>query len=221
MGDIEIMPELRGKNPDDIGDATPEEIRGMTPDDLQRFVEVLDAHLRSIHQTDDGELRDKDHAEQTAFNYGLKLRDLAITRIDEHRAVQEVFRRRPKAVEAALMNIHRNPDDAYGDVRRMNTGEARDRALRTLDDRNKSSGLSSDQKDHVEKQIRTDPDIARRVLVTETDDYRTAWQKLVTDPHPILSQEETRAVLAYNEYRAMSEGVTTAGGFGIPVKLAA
>jgi HK97 family phage major capsid protein len=65
--------------------------------------------------------------------------------------------------------------------------------------------------------IRRNSDIARRILVTENEDYRTAWMKLVSDPHPILTQEEQRAVLAYNEYRAMSEGTTTAGGFGIPV----
>jgi len=219
MPELEIMPELRGKHVEDIGEATPEEIRGMTPDDLQRFVEVLDAHLRSIHQTDDGELRDKSSAEQTAFNYGLKLRDLAITRIDEHRAVQEVFRRRPKAVESALLNIQRNPNDAYGDVRRMTTPEARDRALRLLDDRNSAAHLRSDQKDEIERQIRTSTDIARRILVTETEAYRDAWMKLVTNPHAagLLDDEERQAVRAYNEYRAASEGTTTAGGFGIPV----
>jgi HK97 family phage major capsid protein len=218
--DTDIAAVLAGKRVEDIGDATPEEIRGMTPDDLQRFVEVLDAHLRSIHQDENtGELRDKTAAEQTAFAYGLKLRDLAITRIDEHRAVQEVFRRRPAAVQSALMNISRNPDDAYGDVRRMNNAEARDRALRVLDDRNSSAHLRSDEKDEVERQIRTSTDIARRILVTENDAYREAWMKLVTQPNAasFLSDEERQAVRAYNEYRAASEGTTTAGGFGIPV----
>src|SRR6185369_3098961 len=74
---IDILPQLRDKRPDDLAaDKTPEELRGMTPDDMQRFVDVLDAHLRSIHQTDEGELRDKTPAEQTAFTYGLKLRDI-------------------------------------------------------------------------------------------------------------------------------------------------
>jgi len=215
------MAELRGKSVDDLAaGTTPEELRGMTPDDLQRFVEVLDAHLRSIHQDENtGELRDKSAAEQTAFDYGLKLRDVAITRIEEHRAVQDVFRRRPKAVEAAMLNITRNPDDAYGDVRRMNNAEARDRALRMLDDRNSAAHLRSDEKDQVEKLVRRSTDIARRILVTENDAYREAWMKLVTQPNAaaFLSDEERQAVRAYNEYRAASEGTTTAGGFGIPV----
>jgi HK97 family phage major capsid protein len=217
---IEIMPELRGKRVEDIGNATPEEIRNMTPDDLVRFVEILDAHLRSIHQDEaTGELRDKSTVEQTAFDYGLKLRDVAFARIEEHRAVQEVFRRRPKAVEAAMLNITRNPNDAYADVRRMNGYEARDRALRTLDDRNAAASLRSDQKDHIERQIRENVDVARRILVTENEDYRNAWMKLVTQPDAagFLSDEERQAVRAFQEYRAASEGTTTAGGFGIPV----
>src|SRR6185312_17265827 len=95
-GGFEILPELRGKDPGDIT-ATggyPEELRGKTPAELAAFVDVLDAHLRSIHQDDNGELRDKTPAEQKAFLYGIKLRDLAITRIEEDRAIKDVFKRR-------------------------------------------------------------------------------------------------------------------------------
>jgi HK97 family phage major capsid protein len=218
---IDILPELRDKNPDDLagGNATPDELRGMTPDQLQKYIEVLDAHLRSIHQDENtGELRDKTPDEQRAFDYGLKLRDHAIKKIEEHRGLQEVFARRPKAVEAAMLNLqNRDRQDPYGDVRRMANPEARDRALRILDDRNASMHLRADEKDEVERQIRTSPDIARRILVTENDDYREAWMKLVTQPHPMLSAEEQHAIRAFNEYRAASEGTTTAGGFGIPV----
>jgi len=217
VSDIEIMAELRGKDITELGE-TPEELRGKTPEELAAFVDLLDAHLRSIHQDENtGELRDKTPAEQTAFAYGLKLRDIAIKRIEEHRAIAEVFRRRPKAVEHVMANIKGDLDDAFGDVRRLLPAEVRDRALRTLDDRNAAAHLRSDQKDEIDRQVRRNPDVARRILVTENDDYRTAWMKLVTDPHPILTQDEQRAVLRYNEYRAMSEGTTTAGGFGIPV----
>jgi HK97 family phage prohead protease len=93
---IEILPDLLDKSVDDLKSGPPEELRGKTPDELQQYVEVLDAHLRSIHQDEDtGELRDKTAPEQKAFDYGLKLRDAAIRKIEEHRAVQEVFRRRP------------------------------------------------------------------------------------------------------------------------------
>lgn len=218
-GTLEILPELRGKDPGDITPAGgyPEELRGKTPDELVAFVTVLDAHLRSIHQTDEGELRDKTPDEQKAFAYGLKLRDLAINRIDEDRAVREVFTRRPKAVQQAIAGLEYKTDDPFGGVRRMSVPEARDQALRLLDDRTVSAHLRSDQKDEVERQIRKNTDIARRILVTENEDYRTAWMKLVTQPQPILTEGENRAVQAFMEYRAMSEGTTTAGGFGVPV----
>jgi HK97 family phage major capsid protein len=218
-GTLEILPELQGKDAGDITAASgyPPELRGKTPAELEAFVAVLDAHLRSIHQTDEGELRDKTAVEQKAFAYGLKLRDLAVTRIEEDRAVREVFSRRPKAVERAIADVYDNKADPFAPVRRMSVAEARDQALRLLDDRQASAHLRSDQKDEVEKQVRRNTDIARRVLVTETEDYRTAWMKLITQPQPILTAEENRAVQAYMEYRAMSEGTTTAGGFGIPV----
>src|SRR3954469_17815863 len=103
---IDILPDLVDKNVDDLN-GPPEELRGKTPDELQQYVEVLDAHLRSIHQDEDtGELRDKTLAEQKAFDYGLKLRDVAIRKIEEHRAVQEVFKRRPRAVESAMLMLN-------------------------------------------------------------------------------------------------------------------
>jgi HK97 family phage major capsid protein len=219
VSDIEIMTEIRGKDVTDLGDATPEELRGKTPDELAQFLQVLDAHLRTIHQDENtGELREKTVDEQRAFAYGLKLRDKIVARIDEHRAVQEVFRRRPKAVEQAMVNIRLGGDDAYGDVRRMNNAEARDRALRILDDRSASSHLKSYEKDEVDRQIRVSTDIARRILVTENDDYRSAFMKLLRpNGMMLLTEDERRAMIAFEEYRTMAEGATGTGGAGVPV----
>jgi HK97 family phage major capsid protein len=219
----DLLPELRNASPDATDADLAEALRGKTPDDLQRFLELLDAHLRTIHQDEmTGELRDKTEAERIAFDYGLRLRDLAITKINEHRDVQDVFRRRPKAVEAAMLGLggsSRDRNDPYGDIRRMPVAEARDRALRVLDDRNSAAHLSSDEKDTVERQVRTSTDIARRILVTENEAYRSAWLKMVTRPNGVmyLDEAERLAMMAWDEYRTMSEGVTTAGGFGIPV----
>jgi HK97 family phage major capsid protein len=221
---MEILPELRGKDASDIKetDGYPAELRGKTPAELQGFVEVLDAHLLSLHQDDTGELRDKTPDESKAFAYGLRLRDLAIRRIEEDRAVREVFKRRPKAVQQAMSAAAFGAqDEPFGAVRRMSVPEARDAALRVLDDRRASMHLRSDQKDEIEKKVRKSTDIARRIIVTENDDYRNAWMKLVTQtPAELaasLTDEERHAVRAFQEYRALSEGSTTSGGFGIPV----
>jgi HK97 family phage major capsid protein len=213
----DILEELRDKDPAALTDSTPDELRGKTPDELSAYVEVLDAHLRSIHQTDEGELREKTPEEQKAFDYGLKLRDIAIKKIDEHRAVQEIFRRKPQAVTRALANIKYGQDDPYGDVRRLTNSEARDLALRRLDDRGATMHLEDDQKALVEKQLRRSGDIARRILVTENEHYREAWMKLVTRSQPFLDDDERKAVQAWEEYRAMADFTSASGGFGIPV----
>jgi HK97 family phage major capsid protein len=206
-----------GNKDEDERQLTLEDLKGKTPEQLYEIVNLCDAHLRELHQNDRGELRDLGEDESAAFKTLVEIRDKAVSKLEHHRTVQDVFKRRPKSVEAVLGNLGYRDDDPFSDVRRLTIGEARDRALRVLDNRNVSSHLRSDQKDEVERSIRRNTDIARRVLVTENDDYRNAWAKLVTDPHPILTPEEQRAVLAYNEYRAMSEGTTSAGGFGIPV----
>lgn len=104
------------------------------------------------------------------------------------------------------------------DVRTATRTQLKDAALKMLD--TGAEGLAARQGDHVEKLIRTQShnvdgtQIARRMLITESDAYRSAFMKAVSSTVPAWTAEETAAV---NEYRAMSEGVDTAGGFGIPV----
>ena len=193
-----------------------DDLRGRTPEELRQMLEVLDAHLKSLHQSDEGELRDLSDEEESAFNLGMQMRTGIMDRLDKHTKIAEVFRRRPEVVQQAYANIRYGLDDPAGDTRRLTNPEARDRALRVLDGRD-ASELSDAAKTQVEKHIRRDTITARRILVTENEDYRSAWMKMVTDPHPVLSAEENRAVQAWYEFRAMGDWTTTAGGFGIPV----
>jgi hypothetical protein len=118
-------------------------------------------------------------------------------RIEEHRGVTEVFSRRPESVKRVYANL-RNGVDASNGVARMPVAEARDMALRTLDQRSASAHLNADEKDTLEVQIRRNSDVARRILVTETDAYRSAWMKLVTMPDGAmyLEDEERQAMRA-------------------------
>src|SRR5690606_24484148 len=77
--------------------------------------------------------------------------------------------------------------------------------------------MSDAQKEQVERSLRRDTGVARRILVTETPEYRSAWMKLMTRVHPILSEDEQRAVQSWEEYRAMAENSVGAGGYGSPV----
>lgn len=106
------------------------------------------------------------------------------------------------------------------DVSRMGRVEARDAAMRVLDDSTATRHLASDQKDRVDAIMRTQTHnldgsaIARRLLLTETDAYRSGWTKAVTQATPAFTSEEARAL---DEFRAMSIGTDTSGGFGVPV----
>jgi HK97 family phage major capsid protein len=193
-----------------------DDLRGRTPDELRKLFTVLDAHLKSLHQTDAGELRELDDAEQSAFELGMEMRDEILSRLEEHRKISEVFTRRPERVQQAYANLRHGLDDPAGDTRRITNSEARDRALRVLDSY-AASDLSDAAKTQVDRLVRRDHITARRLLVTENDDYRSAWMKMVTDPHPVLTEEENRAVQAWYEFRALGDWTTTAGGFGIPV----
>jgi len=104
------------------------------------------------------------------------------------------------------------------DVRSASRGELRDAALKMLDTDGRA--LSTRQGDHVDQLLRTKngntdgAQIARRMLLTENDAYRSAFVKAVTSPAPAWTSEEARAI---DEFRAMSGGTDTAGGFGVPV----
>lgn len=109
------------------------------------------------------------------------------------------------------------------DVRTLLPQQAVSRALKALDDDELTDHLVDDQKRMLTKILRTrNADtrgdiIARRLLVTEHEDYRSAFQKIATQTPAVLSPEEGRAIQRWTEFRAMSIGTDASGGFGVPV----
>lgn len=104
------------------------------------------------------------------------------------------------------------------DVRSASRGEVRDAALKVLEMNGKR--LAARQIDNVDKLINTRSEltdggeIAKRLLLTENDAYRSAFVKGSTQSSPAFTAEEVKAL---NEFRAMSVGTDSAGGFGVPV----
>jgi HK97 family phage major capsid protein len=214
------MSELTAEDREKLLPQSMDDLRGRTPAELQRTFEVITAHLKDLHQGEDGELRDLDDAEQAAFDLMMQMRETILNRLEEHRKISEVFTRRPATVQRVYANLNQGLDEHAGDTRRLSTAEARDRALRILDDREATYLLDADQKEQVAKLLRRDTSIARRILVTENDAYRSAWMKMVTDPHPMLDADEQLAIRAWNEFRAipgMQDFSSGSGGYGIPV----
>lgn len=122
---------------------------------------------------------------------------------------------------SGLPDAKKPTDEYFGvDVRSMDWRSARDGALRVLEDRDQNHMLTPNQGDLLDKRVRSAAytELARRVLVTENEHYRSAFHKLMTrGSNVVFTPEEQIAMLRYEEYRAQSEGTTTAGGFAIPV----
>lgn len=126
-------------------------------------------------------------------------------------------------VKGAGVQYKRDVNPFEGNPERMTRSEARDNGLRALDRDELTSHLDERQKVALESLLRqqnksTDGAmIARRLLVTETPEYRSAFMKRAVSDTPIFTAEEGRALERFNEFRAMSIGTDAAGGFGVPV----
>jgi HK97 family phage major capsid protein len=109
-----------------------------------------------------------------------------------------------------------------GDVRYMRPSEARDIARKVIDDAKNTSHLRDDQLEKVESLLgRSDANIngaelAKMILVTETDAYRSAFAKATLQTQPVFTSDEAQALIRFNELRAASL-TNASGGFGVPV----
>lgn len=107
------------------------------------------------------------------------------------------------------------------DIRAWDYRQTREAALRVLDDKEATFHLRSNQMDALNRAMRSDNDYATRLVVTENEDYRSAFLKMVTRPNgaAFLTDPERAALGRYEAYessRAQSL-TTTAGGFAVPV----
>jgi hypothetical protein len=139
----------------------------------------------------------------------------------------------PRYLGGTGPEVKKSVDPFDADPRALSKGEVISRAMMVID-REKRVPISDSNKEHLEYLIHRSEDedetqfdgsyIARRTLLTESPLYRSAFRKYMRGGIVAFTAEEQRAVEAFQTYeirRAASENTTTAGGFGIPVKLAA
>lgn len=113
---------------------------------------------------------------------------------------------------------HLRRTDRQVDLRTASRRELRDAAMKVVETEGRH--LEPFQADHLDTLINSrnenidGGEIAKRLLLTETDAYRSGFQKAVTQSTPVFSPEEARALM---EFRAANEGTGSAGGYGIPV----
>jgi HK97 family phage major capsid protein len=190
-------------------------------DVLRARLNALDTELRSINtEAGDAALNED---QQTRWDSSFTERDAVVADIA---AAEEAEARAAKVAEqrAKFQSLTIGtvvPDDQDVAIRSLTVGQARDRAMKRLEKSESVSRLAPEQMDRVARLIntrsrQTDGDkIARALLATETDAYRSAFMKGVTQASPVFTPEEARAVL---EARAASL-TDSAGGYGVPVTL--
>lgn len=98
------------------------------------------------------------------------------------------------------------------------------RSLRILDDPEIGGHLRAEQKEKIERVLRTKNDdtdgqlLAAYMIATSNPHYRSAFQKATGTTHPVFTSEEGRAVNQVRSLqRAMAIGSGAAGGFAVPV----
>jgi HK97 family phage major capsid protein len=186
---------------------------------LLEGIAYVRACLEAIHGG--AEARSLDADEQASWDAGVAYiadAERQVARIDEVARLAKIDTNVESGDAPQIMTRVSAFDGS--DVTTLRASEARDKGLKALEIR--SGEISDAAAAHVEKLLRTrnsdfdGTEVAKRLLVTESDGYRDAFAKVAVSPGSVLTPEESRAMLAYQEYRAQST-TTTAGGFGVPV----
>jgi HK97 family phage major capsid protein len=186
-----------------------EELRSQIQELRARIIELSEKDDITADENSELDATLEAHESRTAEFDALEARE---ARID---AARSRVVERAAGVDAPQI-MKRTATDV--DVSRASRSEIRDAALAILDRDGKH--LAARNGDHVEGLLRTRSTItdggviAKRMVLTESDAYRSAFMKGVSQNSPAFTADEARAL---DEFRSMSEGVDTAGGFGIPV----
>jgi HK97 family phage major capsid protein len=221
----------RKKNTPEVPDLKESELArqysGYTPEELNTEVQRLDARIELLHLDENGRARVLTASQREEFDILISVRDYVMSRVEAHANARRSIARSGLPHARAYQGL-RDVEEFYSDsVFRISGQQARSMAKRSLEMNGKR--LSADQADRVAKLIGDEENedqeesyIARRILLTETPPYRSAWKRLMTETHPLLTNEEIEAVRAFEKFdrmeaRAMAESPTSAGGFGIPV----
>lgn len=208
----------------------PIDLRGRTLDELNRLAADLDIELLELHQDDAGQVRNLTRDEQGRFDALTRQADAIAARIRQCEAAARAAEN-PRALVRPYGNLTGRSAVARdcAEVMRLGGDELRSAALRTLEAR--GSHLPAAAQDRIEQTVTArlsaaspflDGEyVSRRLLITESDEYRSAFQQLMTEDHPYLTEGEIRALRAYRELesRALSENTPSAGGVGVPVTL--
>lgn len=183
----------------------------------EEAAKVLDA------VTEENPLTDEQRAELDTLDTELRANEAAIAKFDEdEKRSARVKESRAKWGSLQPGTVKSDPFDI--NLRTAEPRELISRARQVLtDDKEGTEHLRDEQRAQVEKVLRTrngdsdGSDVARLMLATENEHYRSAFPKLIAG-RPDFSADEIRAIQNVDvAQRAMAIGGTATGGFAVPV----
>jgi len=189
----------------------------------QKITEEAKAILDAV--TEETPLTDEQRARLAELDEELTRNESEITRIEEDEKRAQRFKEsRAKWGGTQVAPPKEDPFDV--NLRTADERALVSRAQRVLaEDKIGTEHLTDGQRSRVEKILRTKnrdsngADVARLLLATENEHYRSAFPKLIAG-RPDFTPDEVRAIDAVNlAARAMSIGTPSAGGYAVPVLL--
>ncbi len=199
-----------------------------TTDPVEHNALTRIGQLRSEIDEYDNELAalaDKPHLDETEelrWEELVTLRDTVepeLQKLEQRAEMKENLKKRKHRELAGVPEFIKPAEDLLtraGGIGALSHTEARSGALRLLEDRTVQRSLKPHQLDAIEAQIGAEDRVAKRVLITENDDYRSMFQKRLLDANAGLTNSENNALMRWQEFRAQSES-SGSGGYAIPV----
>ena len=163
---------------------------------IREEIEALDVEIRSLHQTEDGELREFTPEEQTAFDEKVAARAAKMALLERHEAIEMAAKMPERTVEpkveAPNVSIVRDAMDIVED-RSSTRKQLADAATRALEDKD----ILPENMEHVRSVLNRhagDREWVRGLVLRSSDDYASAWLKVISGREFTLTNEE-RTVL--------------------------
>lgn len=164
------------------------------PNKIRDEIEALDAEIRSLHQDENGELREFTPEQQTEFDAKRAERAAKLALLERHEAIASAaaLPERTVAPQAPNVIVKRDAMEVMED-RNSTPAQLADAATRSLEGKVESPENMAHVRSVVKRHA-SDRDWARGIILRSSDLYAEAWAKLMGGREFALTAEE-RTVL--------------------------
>jgi HK97 family phage major capsid protein len=164
----------------------------MNIDALRGEIEAIDAEIRSLHTTEDGELREFTPEEQTQFDDLNAKRAAKFSLLERHEAIESAAVLPERTAPVAAPNVVTSRDALEVMEDRASTPrQLADAAMRSLEEKD----VLPENLEHVQSVLKrhsSDRDWVNGVILRSSDAYTSAWHKIFTGrEHALTSEERT------------------------------